>query len=57
MKQLIEALVNKKMNEYPTINRFIADYQIDFSKDELMLNVASIIPTVEVDGLAPVHEN
>ncbi len=57
MEQLIDALVDKKINEYSTINRFIADYQIDFSRDELMLNVASIIPSSEVDDLAAEHEN
>lgn len=51
IEPLINALVHKKINAYNEINRFIIDYQIDFKRDELMLNVASIIPPEEIDEL------
>lgn len=46
---LIDALVNKKIQEYPEIDRFIVHYQVDFKKDELMLNVASTFSPPEND--------
>lgn len=39
--QLLIALVDKKIKEYPSIDRFIVQYQVKFKKNELMLHVAS----------------
>ena len=51
MEFLISALIDKKFNEYFTINRLIVHHQIDFIKDELMLNVASTFSSSEVGEL------
>jgi hypothetical protein len=48
MESLINALVNKKIEEYPMIDKLIVHYQVDFHKDELMLNVASTYSPEEV---------
>lgn len=48
---LITALVNKKMKQYPLINRFIFHYQIKFKKNELILHVASAFSSTETDGI------
>ena len=37
-KDLIAALVDKKMNEYSGIDRLVMGYQIDFKKDKLIFN-------------------
>lgn len=51
LELLMGALVDKKCNEYPTIDRLIVHYQVDFKRDELMLNVASTYSPAEVDEL------
>lgn len=48
LRQLLEALINKKIKEYAEIDRMIVRYQIDFEGGELMLNVASTIAPEEV---------
>jgi SEC-C motif len=48
---LISALVDKKIREYPMIDRFIVHYQVNFKKDELMLHIASAFSTPETDEI------
>lgn len=49
LQPLIHALVEKKLSEYSEIDRFIINYQIDFHKDEMMLNVASTFSPAHVN--------
>lgn len=50
IRLLIEMLVDKKMEYYLDINRWIVDYQIDFVGDELTINIASVISSEETDN-------
>lgn len=37
--------------EYPLIDRLIVNYQVNFKKDELMLNVASTFSPPEISEI------
>lgn len=52
--QLLTALVDKKIKEYPLVDRFIVQYQVKFKKNELMLHVASAFSSPEAHELT--HE-
>lgn len=48
IRPLIEALIGKKFDEYPDIDRLIISHEINFLRDELRLNVASVIKPEEI---------
>lgn len=48
MTNLIDDLIDKKINNYFGINRLVVNFQIDFTGNELMLNVASTIAPEEI---------
>ena len=49
LKNLVDALIDKKISDYFGINRLIVNFQIDFAGGKLMLNVASTIVPEEIN--------
>ncbi len=42
MRKIVQALIEKRITEYPDVNRFIFDYEfIQLGKDDFHLNVMS----------------
>lgn len=48
MLHIISAIIEKKNRQYPHINRVILDYDVLSNKDNIHLNVMSVVPQDEV---------